>query len=142
MIRRLADVNGPSPNLSDSSKSASSSQAFPGQPLTYTIELINTGPLSDVSATLTDTIPSGLVYRPHSLEASYGLVDDAQSPTLRWQGTLTPHRAITITYAVIPTGDLGSFVNQAQVAGAAFRSVELSSRVYWLRSVFLPLLLK
>ena len=56
-IRRLADVNGPAPDLSTSSKDASDPSADPARIVTYTIQLINTGGLVDHTVRLTDTLP-------------------------------------------------------------------------------------
>ena len=141
-IRRLAASNGPSPDLSHSQKSASSVRVFPGEPLTFTVQLVNTGPASASTARLTDTLPTGLVYQPDSMSATHGVVDDSTSPVLRWQGTLTPHKTITITYLVTPTGAPGFFVNRAEITGEGLSPVELSSEVSVLHSVFMPVVIK
>jgi uncharacterized repeat protein (TIGR01451 family) len=136
-IRRLADVEGPSPNLTTSEKSASSPNADPGEVVTYTILLNNTGAPSDETAYLTDTVPTGLGYVAGSLTATQGHVDDSQDPILRWTGSLTPTRQITITYQVTATGHLtGSIVNQAQLASTNIAPLTLANALFVPRSTF------
>ncbi|MFQ5612074.1 MAG: PQQ-dependent sugar dehydrogenase [Anaerolineae bacterium] len=126
-IYRLADANGPSPNLTGSRKRVSSASAIPGQVVTYTIRVSNSGALVDQTAFVTDALPTGLNYLPGTLTATQGIVTDAPGPVLLWQGQLTPSENITITYRVTPTGEVtGGLVNQAQLAGAGFSPVALS----------------
>jgi uncharacterized repeat protein (TIGR01451 family) len=116
-IHRLADVNGPSPNLSSSTKQVSTPSADPSEVVRYTISLTNTGSLLDAPVYVTDTLPAGLDYVPGSLQASHGTWDDTLAPTLSWQGNLNASLHITITYQVTVTGNVtGSLVNQAIVS--------------------------
>jgi uncharacterized repeat protein (TIGR01451 family) len=134
-IRRLADVNGPAPNLSTSRKRASSPSANPLDVITYTIGLVNTASLVANSALLTDTIPPGLTYRPGSLWASQGTWDDQHEPTLTWQGPLSTSRQITITYQVTATGLItGSIVNRARVSAFPLSPLTLAASVVVPRS--------
>lgn len=145
-IRRVADANGARPDLSSSTKMASAASADPGEVVTYTIRLVNTGGPNGATFHLTDILPSSLVYVSGSLEATHGVVDDSQSPTLRWQGSLAGTKTVTVTYLVIPTGQLGSWVNQAQVTGPAIEPIVLTHALFVPRSVlttvFLPLVLR
>jgi uncharacterized repeat protein (TIGR01451 family) len=135
-IRRLADVNGPSPNLTGSSKSASEPSVDPSETVTYTIALHNSGALLDQSVFLSDTIPTGLAYVAGSLTATSGVTNDTLQPTLHWQGTLSPSHEITITYSVTATGSYtGSIVNYAQLTGAGLDPLTLTSAVFVPRSV-------
>lgn len=128
-IRRLADVNGPSPNLSLSSKKSSAPHASAGEVVTYTIQINNRGASSTQTVYLTDTIPSGLDYVPGSLFATEGNTD-AQGARLYWRGPLsTP--VITITYrATVDGSQTGSLINRAQLAGAAISPLHLAAALY------------
>jgi uncharacterized repeat protein (TIGR01451 family) len=135
-IRRLADVNGPSPRLLKSSKSPSEPSVNPGEVITYTIAVRNTGALVNRAAFVTDTIPAGLAYVAGSLTATHGTADDAFRPTLYWTGTLFPSHHITITYAVTATGSYtGSIVNRAQLTTAGLAPLTLAAAVSVPRSV-------
>jgi uncharacterized repeat protein (TIGR01451 family) len=135
-IRHLADLNGPTPNLSTSSKQASSPSADPGEVVTYTIQMINTGGLVTETISLTDTVSAGLTYVPGSLQATHGAVNDAQSPVLSWQGTPNT-RTITITYQIIATGDVtGSILNEAFITGPSIAPLTLTHALFIPRSVF------
>ncbi|MBN1810690.1 MAG: PQQ-dependent sugar dehydrogenase [Anaerolineae bacterium] len=135
-IRRLADVNGPSPNLSGSKKAPSVTGADPGEVVTYTISLRNTGALVAQTAFVTDTVPVGLGYVSGSLTATAGSVDESGRPLLRWHGLLSWSPVITVTYRVTVTGQVtGSIVNQAQLAGTSFVPFTLTSAIFTPQSV-------
>lgn len=125
-IRRLADVNGPAPNLSGSAKVVSSPSADPLETVTYTIYLTNTGGLANRAVSVVDTLPAGLSYVPGSLRASHGSWSDLNNPNLTWQGNLLASRHITITYQAQVTGVItGSLINQATVSSPPDISFEL-----------------
>jgi uncharacterized repeat protein (TIGR01451 family) len=134
-IRRLADASGPAPDLSGSIKSASAASAEPMEVITYTIRLHNSGGSTASALTLTDTLPGGLSYVPNSLAASGGVVDDAQSPALRWQGAIAADQAITITYLASPSISSGSLVNKARLVGATNQPLTLTHALFVPRSV-------
>jgi uncharacterized repeat protein (TIGR01451 family) len=136
-IHRLADVNGPSPNLSTSAKQASTPSADPSEVVRYTISLTNTGgAVIDAPVYVTDTVPAGLDYVPGSLTASHGTWDDASAPTLSWQGNLNASSYITITYQVTVTGQVtGSLVNQAIVSAPPASPLTLAESLFVPRSV-------
>ena len=129
-IRRLADVNGPSPNLSASEKQASKPSADIGEAVTYTIQIVNLGGLVNQTCSVTDTIPSGMSYVPNSLGASEGTVNDLQAPALTWRGSLSQSQHITITYEVTVTGQVtGSIVNLARVSAPSISPLTLATSV-------------
>lgn len=135
-LRRLADVNGPVPNLSTSRKQVSIPSIDPGEIVTYTIQLVNTGGLSDQPFSVTDIVPPGLSYVPSSLWATQGAWDDSQAPALSWQGSLSPNPSITITYRVTATGEiLGSIVNKAVVSAAPIPPLTLTVSIAVPRSI-------
>jgi uncharacterized repeat protein (TIGR01451 family) len=135
-IRRLADVNGPAPNLSASTKNSSTPHADPGEVVTYTIRINNTGGLSNQTVFLTDTIPAGLTYVAGSFTATLGAVNAASAPTLYWQGPLSPTQNITLTYRVtVNPGVSGSLVNQARLTGAGLSPLTLTHAIFAPRPV-------
>jgi uncharacterized repeat protein (TIGR01451 family) len=88
--------------LTLSTKSASSSIAYPGDTLTYTIRLVNSGdPLTETTY-LTDTLPPNLIYVPDSLTATLGAVSDTGA-ALTWHGLLNPTSTVHISYRVTTT---------------------------------------
>jgi uncharacterized repeat protein (TIGR01451 family) len=103
------------PNLSTSTKQASAVNVQTGQRVTYTLALHNTGTL-DASVSLTDIVPSGLLYAPHTFTASSGTASEALSPTLRWNGILAVGMQVTLRYAVTVTADsTQALVNTAAI---------------------------
>lgn len=113
-IHRLSDANAPALDLSGSKKTISTPIADPGEVVTYTITISNTGTLMDTIATITDTIPAGLTYVSDSITATNGTVNDTENPILKWQGNLNSSPTIQITYSVtVNEGITGSIVNEA-----------------------------
>lgn len=144
-IRRLADVNGPSPNLSTSQKFASSPGIDPGESLTYTIVVKNVGNLTSEPIFLSDLIPPGLIYVPGSLTATQGSADPSQNPTLRWQGTLSPTTSVTVTYRVTATGVvMGILRNQAVITSASTGPITRTYLIFVPRPfpAYLPMIFK
>jgi len=146
-IRQLVDANAPVLDLSSSRKRAAVLGADPGETVTYTIEIINTGAPLGEAARLTDTVPAGLTYRPDSLQASEGTWDDSGAPSLVWQGALNASRRITVTYQVTVTGAVtGSIVNVAQLDSPSIAALDLPAALWvpspvlttTMRDFFLP----
>ncbi|MBI4320888.1 MAG: DUF11 domain-containing protein [Chloroflexi bacterium] len=98
------------PNLSSSVKTPSAASIGPGQPLTYTIWLNNTGTENAVAARVTDVLPSGVEYAAGSASATSGSIGFVEaSRTLTWTGAVNVGAPVTITYrvtvsAVLPEG--------------------------------------
>jgi uncharacterized repeat protein (TIGR01451 family) len=117
------------PNLSSSTKQANAVNVQPGQRVTYTLALHNTGNL-DASVYLTDVIPSGLMYVPNTLSASSGTASDALSPTLRWNGTLAVGVSVTLRYAVTVTADTTqALVNTAVIVSIGATPLKRSALI-------------
>ncbi len=109
----FSEVEGSgSPDLSTSSKQVSSSIASPGQALTYTITVNNTGRAS-ATARLTDTLPASVTYASGS--ASNGAAYDAASRSIRWSGVATVGTPVSITYRAVVTSPLdnGSLITNS-----------------------------
>ena len=128
-IHHLADANGPSPNLTNSTKRISTPSADTGQVVTYTIRLVNSGAASTETAWLTDTLPTGLDYVPGSAAATDGSVSTGEG-TVLWQGALN-QPVVTITYQTsVAAVDTGSLINQAVVDGPAISPVSLAASLF------------
>ena len=124
---RTATVNVTQPSLTPT-KTVSDSTVEPGQTWTYTVTVTNaSGP--DVSAayeaTITDSVPSGVVVDPASLSASGGVLTgtepDGSGGTITWTvpGPITPGGSVTFTYsaslAPSPTINATPQINTADV---------------------------
>jgi uncharacterized repeat protein (TIGR01451 family) len=130
-LTRTASINVISllPDLSVSTKQASTSQVRIGDRVTYTIALRNTGTIS-VSTLLTDVVPGGLSYIPNTLQASGGSVSASLSPTLRWNGWILTSTPITITYAAVVATDVTqAIVNTATIAPADYTTLARSATI-------------
>jgi uncharacterized repeat protein (TIGR01451 family) len=75
----------------------------PGDAITYTIELINSGPSLD-TVTLTNAIPVEVTYGGN-LSATSGIASYAAGQ-VTWDGSVEAGKPVTITFSVIVNGDL------------------------------------
>ncbi|MBN2002702.1 MAG: DUF11 domain-containing protein [Anaerolineae bacterium] len=96
----LAGWNGGSSAVM-ASKTASQDMATIGETVAYTVVLEASGTPPTGTASIHDTIPTGLSYVPGSLEANIGTANDDNAPDLSWSGVLTPTPVVTLTYAAI-----------------------------------------
>ena len=82
-------------------KTASTASATPGQQVTYTITVTDTGQTPYTGAVVTDDLTGLLDDAAYGADAAAtrGAVSYA-SPVLTWTGNLTPGQAATITYTV------------------------------------------
>ncbi|GLZ39298.1 putative Ig domain-containing protein [Actinokineospora sp. NBRC 105648] len=82
-------------------KSANASAVTPGDPVTYTVSVVNSGQTTYSPAAFTDdltTVLTDAVYTGNAT-ATTGAVSYS-APVLSWSGTLAPGATATITYAV------------------------------------------
>jgi len=149
-ITRTATVTVQVPSLPDlapSYKAASTRYADYGERITYTVAISNsTGPLSNI-VLFTDTLPDGLSYIPETLTATTGIVNDADVPTLRWSGFLSPTPAITITYAVTASvAESQVITNTASIVAPGCqtitRTVAINVQVASWQNIYLPLVMR
>jgi len=110
-IRKLAGVAS-GPNLSASTKSASTVAADSGEVVTYTVRIQNTGDPLAGTLYMTDTLPAGVTYASGTLTATAGTVTSA-APNLYWQGTPAGTTPVTVTYRVTVTALAGTQINTA-----------------------------
>jgi uncharacterized repeat protein (TIGR01451 family) len=96
-------------------KTASANPVAPNQVFTYTLQVINAGPVG-ITATLTDTLPPGFSYAPNSANPAATLLPP---PSLVWQNQFIPGNAtLTYTYRVTASAEIsGSYVNNVTVSG-------------------------
>lgn len=118
------------PDLSATTKSASTPVPATGATITYTIAIRNDGGALADTVRLTDTLPVGLSYVAGSLAASSGTVDDSAVQTLRWSGTLSNTPDITLTYrAVVVETGVRSISNVAHVDAGSAGSLDRSGTI-------------
>ena len=95
------------PAVSDfslSKKMVSAASAEPGDLLTYTIAIQNSGNATATGVLLTDTLPSTLTYVPSSINAQIGAGVTIIKPlgesngVISWQGTVAPAGMLTVTF--------------------------------------------
>jgi len=100
------------PDFSRSTKQVDPVRAASGQTLTYTLALLNTGPVTARGVTLVDPLPAGLHYVEGSL--SGGATYDPVANAVRWQGDLRP-------------GGRYLWASSDQPGGPAFNWIDLTS---------------
>jgi uncharacterized repeat protein (TIGR01451 family) len=137
-------IVSPIPELSSTTKQASSGTAKMGDTLTYTIVLRNTGDAFPQAVRVTDTLPISLSYLGGSFSATSGLPDASAAPTLKWTGSMSDIFVITLTYAATVTVDSAQLVtNYATINFELGEPFTRSASVLitgW--RVYLPLVLK
>jgi uncharacterized repeat protein (TIGR01451 family) len=137
----------------EASKSVYPSWARPGELLTYTVSITNTGDGDAETVWMTDRLPSLVTYYTHSLTATMGTFGEAGG-VITWNATLGPAGTLllpfgeeaTITFTVRISPELSqnvSFTNTAEITGAG--SLVLARAEAQVRTnfvLYLPLLLK
>jgi uncharacterized repeat protein (TIGR01451 family) len=112
------------PDLSPSEKQVSSATASPGQVLTYTILVKNTGS-GPATVNLTDPLPTQVVYVPGSAWAGSGgpAIYDESTNRLTWSGRVPVSGLATIRFAAQVTGR-GSITNRVLLDDGAGSVIE------------------
>ena len=127
-------------DLSTSMKTASASIVTPGEWLTYTIVLSNTGGTLGTGLTLTDALPLHTTYVTNSLTGS-GATYNASLNQIEWAGSIPSGGSVTLSYTVVvDQAAHGSIVNLANVfiLGVLDRTLTVNTAV---RSMlYLPLI--
>jgi uncharacterized repeat protein (TIGR01451 family) len=94
---------------------ASSVEAVPGDPITYTLQFVNRGPHPAIGVTITDAIPISITVQ-HVISSGVAITDTGGSPAYVWQvQDLAPGAGGAITISGV-LGDLvaaGTFSNTA-----------------------------
>lgn len=103
----------------EASKSVYPSWARPGEHLTYTVHIVNTGDATVETAWMTDALPSEVSYVAGSLDATTGGFG-AAGDVITWTGSLDPSGAATVTLAAQIESTLSEntrFTNTAEITG-------------------------
>jgi uncharacterized repeat protein (TIGR01451 family) len=150
MMARLAGWDGTTDQKFSTKKGISTTTADNGQTITYTVVIrsLTTIPLSS-TLQMTDELPSGLSYVPHSLTATpaaQGIITDTNTPTLAWSGVLSPTPVVTVTYAVTvntPTADPQIISNLVTVSAQGSKTVTNTATIIANGlKIYLPAILK
>ncbi|MBI3942059.1 MAG: DUF11 domain-containing protein [Chloroflexi bacterium] len=132
------------PDLTRSGKYVDHAQAYPGDVLSYTIILTNTG-LAAAQANLTDTLPAEIEFQQISPGSPGNAVWDGENSILYWQSGIPVNTSVALTYTArlrygIPPDTV--IRNQAWVTDGVHARQTLSTvetRVRWHR-IFLPVI--
>lgn len=89
------------PDLSGSTKDASSASVFPGGTLMYTIVISNSGDTA-FPVNMTDTLPAELSYVADSLMASEGTAEEMNGE-ITWNGAVNTDSSVTISFSAVVT---------------------------------------
>jgi uncharacterized repeat protein (TIGR01451 family) len=119
-------------DLASSVKTASRTELLPGESVTYTIALHNSGLAPAQQATLSDTLPAGLTYSPASLACSSGVCSE-NGGRITWQGSLQSGSTLTVTYAATLNAvltDRTPLTNTAQIDAIGVSNLRRSAVVY------------
>jgi uncharacterized repeat protein (TIGR01451 family) len=131
------------PALSLSTKTVSRSTARPGDLLAYTITVVNAGTMN-VTAIMTDQIPTGTVYvlGSASVMPANGDLDDVAD--IQWRGELGGGESVTITFAVqVEPGEDPFVVSNVAVIQAGSEYIQKRAlTIVNARQVYLPFILK
>ena len=134
----------PAPVLVTSRKYATPRQLDPGQTVTYTVVVSNTGNLA-ASAALTDTPPVGMVPLTETLAATAGLTPTYAGGQIRWDGTVETGTEVRVTYTLSPTAETLPGIlltNTAEIAGSVLGPFTRYETVVQARRLWLPLVLR
>ena len=128
-------------NLYTSQKTVAPDRVVPGESLTYTLIISNTG-IDLASAQLTDTLPTGLTVAPASLTTDVGEAG-VSGQTITWTGTLGPEVVAHVQFCAStdPEGlDDASVTNIATLSDGVHPPFEIvaPSVVVGFHKVFLP----
>lgn len=93
-------VNTPITPLLDISKSVDKTTALPGDILTYTLTLVNTGSTSIYNVIITDTIPTGTTLVPNSITSTNPFTGTDLQMGLTLTDTVPPGGTNTLTFQV------------------------------------------
>ena len=91
----------------------------PGEVITYSAHLRNSGPALSAVTAFSDIIPSGALYVPSSATVVGGGVLSANASSVSWAGPVASGGAVTITFRVTLSALSGTVVNNATINSAA-----------------------
>ena len=133
------------PDLSSSAKRAGSPHAAPGDRITYTIDVVNSGD-KPIGFALADPFPALTTYVPGSAWVSSGTLTVMAGIGITWTGAIDASTHLTATFAVTITATITQplvIVNIATLSGdpagphALYSTVIVNGRL-----LYLPLIVK
>jgi len=132
-------------NLGSSSKSVDRHHAVPGDVMTYTIHVKNSGELTAPGVSVTDAMPAGATYVPGSATTTRGTIQ-GPDPLVVSIGDLEPGGEVIITFQATAQ-DLGlacwMVINQATVASGGTQLTRLASTTFGdCPKAYLPIVVK
>jgi len=118
--------------------------AQPGDVLTYTLVVENSGVFGAYAVALTDPVPGGTTYVGGSAQATGGHIQyDEADDLIRWQGDLSPGQRVTMTFGVWVHDDVisGTLITNAAYVGTevftATTRIEAAVDPAWVLLVYL-----
>jgi len=136
-LQNLATLLSLSPKME---KSVNSATADHGELLTYTISLVGSG----ATATISDSIPAGTAYVPHSaqVEPQVGVLTDG-SNLISWTGVLTDGHYLELTFAVTVTVEEPfAIVNRAAVNNGEENRELTATTIANAFKIYLPIVMR
>jgi len=134
----------PAPVLVTSRKSATPWLFRPGQTVTYTVIISNTGNLT-ANAVLTDTPPAEMVVLTGTLAATSGPTPTYAGGQIHWSGLVTPDGEMRLTYTLSPTlaTPIGApLTNTAEISGSILGPFTRRETVVQAHVLCLPLVVR
>jgi uncharacterized repeat protein (TIGR01451 family) len=133
-----------SPNLEPSTLTANPAVVIPGQPVTYTLRIHNSGPASAADAAADWTLPSDLVLLADTLQASGGDAD-LEGRLVHWEGSIASGEIVTLRLQALtfPGAD-GGWLSSAAVLKDGVTEVIVRGHVLELRPLryYLPVMMR
>ncbi|RLC96732.1 MAG: hypothetical protein DRI77_08165, partial [Chloroflexi bacterium] len=136
-LQNLATLLSLSPKME---KSVNLATADHGELLTYTISLVGSG----ATATISDSIPAGTAYVPHSaqVEPQVGVLTDG-SNLISWTGVLTDGHYLELTFAVTVTVEEPfAIVNMAAVNNGEENRELTATTIANAFKIYLPIVMR
>jgi len=134
------------PDFSLSTKKPSQNVAHQGEAITYTLTIHNTGRAPVTPITVTDVLPTGIMYIDGALcRSSWGNAPLCQSESIHWTGVLSVTDRVTISYAArVVTDQPAALINQMELDANPYGRYRCTSTPVIINalSVYLPLILK
>ncbi len=123
-IRQVSDPNVPSANLADSNIAVNLAQANPGEVLTYTITISNSGLAISQQLNLLNTLPEKVTFLVGTLTATAGHAA-FNNGQVSWNGSIGSQTEIQISYqALIDMTSSGSIVNLFTLSGIDIEPIQ------------------
>jgi uncharacterized repeat protein (TIGR01451 family) len=95
-----------------------------GEGIVYTVTLRNTGNHNATSLTVTDFLPSGVVYTPGSATATSGIIDESMLPgNLMWKGEIGNITGVHTVNITIPVTDKPAVISSTIMNNVSYTEI-------------------